>query len=156
MVFVEDAGSVFEAPIDVVWEYIFGGGAHDQQHPTTRNAKIESVSEVTLLYNAERMFRGKWGPDKLRISMFRPVSVVTEWLAGPFEGSKLVYLYTPVGSKTRIDVYGEFTSKTLPESEVEAAAREWLRGEFNDDAPAVRALAETKKKAKAKPKPRAR
>ncbi|MCI4327399.1 MAG: hypothetical protein L3K16_07185 [Thermoplasmata archaeon] len=151
MVFVQDEGSLFDAPIEVVWEYIFGGGDHDQQHPTTRNAKIESVSEVTLLYNAERKFRGKWGPDRLRISMFRPVSVVTEWLAGPLEGSKLVYLYSPLGPKTRIDVYGEFTSKTLPEGEVEAAAREWLAGEFRDDAPAVRALAETKPKAKAKP-----
>lgn len=67
-----------------------------------------------------------------------PVSVVTEWLEGILEGSKLVYLYAPHGDKTRIDVYGEFTSKTLAPDEVEAAAREFLETEFDADAPAIR------------------
>ena len=42
-----------------------------------------------------------------------PVSVVTEWLEGVLAGSKLVYVYSPQGNKTRIDVYGDFTSRTL-------------------------------------------
>ncbi len=43
-----------------------------------------------------------------------PVSTVTEWLEGPLAGSKFVYVYSPQGNKAQIDVYGEFTSKTLP------------------------------------------
>jgi hypothetical protein len=145
MVFVRDEGSRFDAPIGVVWEYIFGGGAHDEQHKLTRNGKLEKVSDVTILYTAERKFRGHWGPDRMRISMFPPVSVVTEWLAGPLEGSTVLYLYSPEGPKTRVDVYGEFTSKTLPASDVETAAREWLDSEFADDSAAVRAFAGSKK-----------
>lgn len=139
MVYLKDEGSVFEAPIDFVWKYIFGGEGHDQAHTTTRKPKFGQVSEVTILYDSERLLRGKWAPDRMRISMFPPVSVVTEWLEGALAGSKLVYVYSPQSEKTRIDVYGEFTSKTLPPEEVEAAAREFLQTEFDADAPAIRA-----------------
>lgn len=77
----------------------------------------------------------------MRISMFPPVSVVTGWLEGVLAGSQLVYVYSPKGKKTQIDVYGEFTSTTLPADEVEAAAREFLESEFSADAPALRARA---------------
>jgi hypothetical protein len=139
MVYLKDEGSVFDAPIDFVWKYIFGGEAHDSAHKTTRNPKFGKVSDITILYGSERYLRGKWAPDQLRISMFPPVSVVTEWLEGALAGSKLVYVYSPDGEKTRIDVYGEFKSKTLPPQEIEAAAREFLESEFRDDAPTIRA-----------------
>jgi hypothetical protein len=139
MVYVKDEGSVFEAPIDFVWKYIFGGEAHDAAHKTTRNPKFEKVSDITIIYGSERLLRGKWAPDRMRISMFPPISVVTEWLEGVLAGSKMVYVYSPQGNQTRIDVYGEFTSKTLPPEEVEAVAREFLESEFRDDAPVVRA-----------------
>jgi hypothetical protein len=139
MVYLEDLGSEFEAPIDFVWKYIFGGDAHDGAHTTTRNSKISKVSDITIDYASERLLRGKWAPDRMRISMFPPVSVVTEWLEGVLAGSKLVYVYSPHGNKTRIDVYGEFRSKTLPAAEVEAAAREFLESEFAADAPVIKA-----------------
>jgi hypothetical protein len=138
MVYLKDEGSVFEAPIDFVWKYIYGGLDHDSAHKTTRNPKFGKVSDITILYGSERFLRGKWAPDQLRISMFPPVSVVTEWLEGALAGSKLVYLYSPQGEKTRIDVFGEFTSKTLPPKEVEEAAREFLETEFAADAPVIR------------------
>jgi hypothetical protein len=142
MVYVADEGSQFDAPIELVWKYILGGENHDAQHKTTRNPKFEEVSDITMIYSAERKFRGKWAPDRMRISTFAPVSMVIEWLDGVLAGSKLVYVYSPKGKKTGIDVYGEFTSPTLAAHEVEAAAREWLESEFNDDAPALRALAD--------------
>jgi hypothetical protein len=138
MVYLKDEGSAFDAPIDFVWKYIFGEEDHDSAHKTTRNSKFGEASEITNLYGSERYLRGKWAPDQLRISMFPPVSVVTEWLEGALAGSKLVYLYSPQGEETRIDVYGEFISKTLPPQEVEAAAREFLEPEFAADAPATR------------------
>jgi hypothetical protein len=145
MVFVKDEGSRFDAPIDVVWRYIEDGAVHDSAHKTTRNPKFGKVSDITFLYGSDRFLRGKWAPDRLRITMAPPVSIITEWIEGVLEGSKLVYVYSPEGDKTRIDVYGEFTSKTLPKDEVEAAAREFLESEFAADAPAIREYA---KKAK--------
>lgn len=139
MVYLKDEGSLFDAPIDFVWKYIEGGLDHDKAHTTTRNPKFEKVSDVTFIYASERLLRGKWAPDRMRISMFPPVSIVTEWIEGVLAGSKLTYVYSPNGDKTRIDVYGEFTSKTLTPQEIEGAAREFLESEYRDDAPAVRA-----------------
>jgi hypothetical protein len=139
MVHVKDVGSEFDAPVDFVWKYILGGGAHDAAHKTTRNPKFKKISEITIEYSSERLLRGKWAPDRMRISMVAPVAVVTEWLEGALAGSKFVYVYSPRGEKTGIDVYGEFMSNTLSPSEVEAAAREFLESEFGADAPAIRA-----------------
>ncbi|MDE1820042.1 MAG: hypothetical protein KGJ23_04050 [Euryarchaeota archaeon] len=139
MVYLKDEGSEFEAPVDFVWKYIFGGEGHDAAHKTTRNPKFKKVSEITIEYGSERLLRGKWAPDRMRITMVPPISVTTEWLDGVLAGSKFVYVYKPQGEKTRIDVYGEFTSPTLPPEGVEAAAREFLESEFRDDAPAVKA-----------------
>ena len=139
MVYLKDEGSEFDAPIDFVWKYIFGGEAHDAAHKTTRNPKFKKISDITIEYSSDRLLRGKWAPDRMRISMFPPISVVTEWLEGVLAGSKLTYVYSPDGNKTRIDVYGEFTSKTLPPDEVEAAAREFLQTEFDADAPTIKA-----------------
>jgi hypothetical protein len=139
MVYLKDEGSEFDAPIDHVWKYMDDGEAHDAAHKTTRNPKFEKVSEITFVYASERLLRGKWTPDRLRISMFPPVFAAFEWLDGPLAGSKFVYVYKPRGEKTGIDVYGEFVSNTLAPGEVEATAREFLDSEFDADAPAVRA-----------------
>ncbi len=145
MVYLKDEGSEFEAPIDFVWKYIFGGEAHDGAHKTTRKPKFKQVSDITIEYGSERLLRGKWAPDLMRITMVPPVSVTTEWLEGVLAGSKFVYVYKPKGARTAIDVYGEFTSKTLAPEEVEAAAREFLESEFRDDAPVVKAQYEKSK-----------
>ncbi|MCI4330418.1 MAG: hypothetical protein L3K19_01035 [Thermoplasmata archaeon] len=144
MVYIKDEGSTFDAPIELVWKYIFDGDAHDAAHRTTRNPRFEKVSDLTMVYAAEREFRGKWAPDRMRISAFPPVSMVVEWLEGPLAGSTFTYVYSPKGNATGIDVYGEFTSPSLPPGQVEAAAREWLESEFVDDAAAIRALARGK------------
>ncbi len=139
MVYIKDEGSEFDAPIDDVWKYLDDGDAHDAAHKTSRNPKFEKVSDITFIYSSERYLRGKWTPDSIRMTMLPPVAVAIEWLDGLLTGSKLVYVYKPKGEKTGIDVYGEFVSKTLPPTEVEATAREFLESEFRDDAPAVRA-----------------
>ena len=138
MVYLKDEGSEFEAPIDFVWKYVLGGAAHDTAHRTTRNSRFKKVSEITFEYASERLLRGIWAPDRMRITMLPPVAVATEWLEGALAGSTFVYVYSPQGDRTRIDVYGEFTSKTLPASEAEATAREFLESEFRDDAPTIR------------------
>ena len=139
MVYLKDEESEFDAPMDFVWKYVLGGDAHDSAHTTTRNSKFKKVSEITFEYASERLLRGTWSPDRMRITMLSPVAVATEWLEGALAGSTFVYVYSPRGNKTGISVYGEFSSKTLSPSEVEATAHEFLDTEFRDDAPVIRA-----------------
>jgi hypothetical protein len=144
MVYIKDEGGTFDAPLDTVWKYIFGGGEHDKVHTTTRKGKFKSVSDCTFLYIAERNHKGKWIPEVMRISFFPPVAMVQEWVKGPYAGSKWVYLYSPQGKKTGIDVYGEFKSKTLSDAKLRTVVAKFLASEFKDDAPAVRKMARGK------------
>lgn len=139
MVYLKDEESEFDAPIDFVWKYVLGGEGHDSAHTTTRNSKFKKVSDITFEYASERRLGGQWAPDRMRITMLSPVAVATEWLEGALAGSTFVYVYSPRGNKTAIAVYGEFTSKSLSPTEVEAMAREFLDSEFRDDAPRIRA-----------------
>jgi hypothetical protein len=146
MVFIRDEGSVFDAPVDRVWEYIFGGEGHDVSHTTTRGGRMKVLNKdpFVLQYRAERKYRTKWVRETMRISFFPPVATVQELLDGPMKGSRWTYVYTPMGRKTQIDVFGEFRSKTLPARTLKTVARKFLANEFAEDAPAVHALARSR------------
>jgi len=155
MVFIRDEGSTFEAPIDLVWEFIFGGEAHDGTHKTTRGGKMKALFKgpFVLQYSAERRYGNRWVPERMRITFFPPVATVQELLDGPLAGSKWTYVYTPRGRKTQIDAFGEFTSKSLPPARVKALALRFLANEFEEDAPAVRAMGKgATRKGRARPR----
>lgn len=143
MVFVRDEGAVFDAPVDVVWTYIFGGGAHDAAHHTTRGGKVTLVTKdpMVILYRAERRYGADWKRETMRITFFPPVAAVQELLTGPLAGSKWTYVYTPQGRRTRVDAYGEFKSKSIASPRLKRLATQFLANEFREDAPGVRALA---------------
>ncbi len=147
MVFVTDLGSTFDAPLDVVWEYIFGGEGHDASHKTTRGGKMKALVKdpFVLRYAAERRYGRRWIPETMRITFFPPVATVQELLDGPLAGSKWTYVYTPRKNRTRIDVYGEFRSRSIPRGRLREHALRFLANEFDEDAPHVRALARTKR-----------
>jgi hypothetical protein len=146
MVFVRDEGSEFDAPIGVVWEYIFGGEGHDASHLTTRGGKMKPLfrGPFVLQYKAERKYGSRWVPETMRITFFPPVATVQELLDGPLAGSTWTYVYSPRGRKTRIDAVGEFRSKKYSDAELRRVAVRFLANEFDEDAPHVRSLARSK------------
>jgi hypothetical protein len=141
MVYLEDEGSRFEAPLQVVWEYLTEGTAHDSAHHSTRHARFEPLTHSSFVYSAERNVEGRWEEESIRVSVFEPVAISSVFLKGPFEGSKMVYVYKPEGRRTRIDVYGDFASATLPPDRLVKAVHAMLETEFAEDAPAVHRLA---------------
>ena len=146
MVFIEDGGSVFDAPLEIVWKYLFDGEAHDKVHKSTRNPSFKPISKTSFVYSSERNFNGDWIPESMRQSVFPPLGMSTEWLEGAFSGSKMFYLYSSKGNKkTQIDVFGDFQSKTISEHDLEQSVKKFLEGEFSDDAPAVRDYAKKNK-----------
>ncbi|MCI4364695.1 MAG: hypothetical protein L3K10_01325 [Thermoplasmata archaeon] len=141
MVHIKDEGSLFEAPIDVVWKYHEDAATHARAHTSTRNPSFKPVSPTVFVYTVERESRGQWTGESIQITVLQPLGFAFEWVSGPLTGSTMVYLYTPRGEKTQIDVVGEFVSSTIPSGQLEQHVRDWLQREFNEDAPAVRALA---------------
>jgi len=79
-----------------------------------------------------------------RLTILPPLGIAFEALEGPFAGSKFVYIYTPLGAKTGIAVYGEYASSQIPAGQLESAVRTSLEEGFNEDAPAIRGFAAKK------------
>lgn len=140
MVSVRDEGSYFEGSIQTVWRFLNMPKEHSEAHRSIRNRTVQPVGETSMVATMERNFRGGWVKVVSRLTVLPPLGHVQEFLEGPFAGSKMFTVYTAEGDRTRIDVYGEFVSPTIPPDEVEAAALAYLDESFREDAPVIRAL----------------
>jgi hypothetical protein len=141
MVHIRDEGSLFDAPIAVVWKYAMGGPAHDGAHKTTRKPGFKPLSKTSLIYSSERKLNGRWAKEQIQITIFHPLGFAFEWIEGVLKGSKMFYVYSSKGKKTQIDVYGEFSSPTLSPAKLKRTVARFLDNEFNEDAPVIRAFA---------------
>ncbi len=140
-VYFEDRGSVFDAPIDVVWDYILNGGEYHSKahHASLRNFKWKNLSEITGAGSCEVVRGGQWSKMKFRSTNIPPFVRISEEFEGRYAGQKLVFLYMPKGKRTGIDVFG------YTPIEVEKETRDTLAKTFAEDAPAVRAYAGRKR-----------
>jgi hypothetical protein len=140
MVFFEDTGAIFDAPLDRVWKYLHSerhGHAHARN---ARNFEVKETVGPTTLISAERHLHGKWTTFVSKSSDFPPLCIVVEEIEGDFAGTKFVILYRPEGNVTRIDVYGDVQSKTFPEPEARRIFLELLQGAYEDDEKAITEL----------------
>jgi hypothetical protein len=143
---LRDVGSTFQAPLQVVWEYLFDGKAHDGVHHSTRNGTFGKAYGRAFNYGSERNILGRWTKEEIQITPYRPLGFTYEWVRGPFRGSKMFYVYRPKGAETQIDVHGHFQSRELSPAGLERAVTGMVETDFREDAPAVRAFARSRKK----------
>jgi hypothetical protein len=140
-VFFTDRGGVLDAPIDDVWDYIL----HDEEfHPqahrgSLRKLKLKKLSEVSDLVSCE-VFRGRWTKMTSRLTTIPPLARIHEELKGPYAGTKMIFLYTPKGKRTGIDVFG------LVPKDLEKENRRTLAKAHQEDAPMVRAFAKKRRR----------
>jgi hypothetical protein len=143
MTYFEDRGSVFDAPIDAVWDYI----ENDQEfHPkahgsSLRNFEAKELSAVTSLISCEVRWGGRWRKMISRITEIRPAVRINEELEGPYAGSKTVSVYSPVGRRTAIDVLCYMRSSELSPTEIKRETMKTLAKTFAEDVPSLRRFA---------------
>jgi len=142
MVYFEDRGSVLDAPIDVVWDYILkDNDFHSRAHRTSlRNMKWKDLSEITGGVSCEVMRGGKWSKMRFRVTSIPPFVRISEEFAGRYAGQKMVFLYTPKGKRTGIDVF------VLTPKEVAEETQRTLAQAHEEDAPMVRAFSRSRNK----------
>jgi hypothetical protein len=140
MVHVRDEGAYFDGSIQTVWRYLNSGAPHAEAHKSTRNSQLKPVGDYTNLLTLERNWKGQWVKVVNRVTILPPLGTLQEVLEGPFAGTKAFTVYTPEGDRTRVDVYGEFLSPTIPPGDVKDAAIAWLDESFNEDARAIRSM----------------
>src|SRR3989442_15707558 len=104
-VYFEDPGSVFDAPLEMVWDYILHDDEfHPQAHKDSlRNFKWKDVNEIAGMASCEVHRAGRWMKMTSRITTIPPVARIDEELTRRFAGSKIVLLYTPKGKRTGIE-----------------------------------------------------
>ena len=134
-VYFEDTGGVYDAPLQVVWDFIL----HDKEfHPqahqhSLRNFRWKDVNETTGIASCEVHRVGRWMKMTARITTIPPVARIHEELTGRYARTKVVFLYTPKGKRTGTDVYAELASDTVSPEELKNEWRQTLTAAFNED-----------------------
>ena len=137
MVFVRDEGSVYDAPLDVVWAYFGSGREHSDAH-RHREVRREAIRDRSGQYSWEQDFRGAPTRFTMRWTSFAPLGLAYDVLEGPFAGSRFFLYYIPQGGKTGVSVVGEFTSPSIPSDRLTDAVDEFFSLEFLQDREAIR------------------
>jgi hypothetical protein len=136
MVFIEDIGSIFDAPLDKVWKL---GEAHAKEgnkiHPNTRNNKTEIVNDTTFINSWEEDMNGQTIKIKAKGTIYYPLGMAFEILEGPFSGSKFFNYYIPKdNNKTSVNIVGDFRSNVISDDEqLKSAVIGFLEKVYNED-----------------------
>lgn len=141
LVYFEDRGSVIDAPIDVLWEYMlthneFHSRAH---HNTLRNMKAKDLSEITEEGSCEVVRDGRWTKMRFRMTIIPPFVRIVEEFAGRYAGQKMVFLYTPKRKRTAVDVF------VLTPKHVAKEIRRTLAKAHEEDVPMIREFLRSRK-----------
>jgi len=140
MVHVKDEGSVFDAPLDVVWKYLQSEQDHGQSHKGRRNFVRKELGPGSVELSWEQEIDGKWVKSANRLSFLPPVGFSVEPLEGPLAGSKFYNYYTPRGNQTGVTVVGEYTSKVIPAAQLEQMVLANNEKVFKEDLDGLRAF----------------
>jgi hypothetical protein len=141
--YVEDRGAVYDAPLEVVWDFI---EKDERFHPKAHTAKVrnfeeKALSDVTTLLSYERRKGSRWEKMVCRMTAIRPAVRIQEDLDGPFAGSKTVFLYTPKGERTVVDVFAYVQSSELTPAEIKRERKKTWANAYSEDLPYFRRFA---------------
>ncbi len=138
MVFYRDEGSVFEAPLEAVWEFVGSGDTHSGAH-RHRKSERKRLDERSGQYSWEQEFDGAPTRFSMRWTVFPPLGIGYDVLEGPFRGSSFFLYYVPLGpARTGVNVVGEFTAPDLPDAEIPAAVDRFFSLEYDQDHAGIR------------------
>jgi hypothetical protein len=133
MVHIEDLGSEFDAPIDMVWKYLDSPADHGPSHSDRRNVQGAPDPSGGLRLSWEQNVQGSWVKVVNHVTMFPPVAMMVHSLEGPLAGSKFLMYYKPNGTKTGVNVVGDFQSPNVPAAQLEPIVRASLETAYNED-----------------------
>ncbi len=136
MVFVRDEGSVFDAPLAVVWDFFLSGREHSDAH-RHRDVERQRIADHSGRYAWTQDFLGRPERFVMRWTSFAPLGLGYEVLEGPLAGSRFFLIYEPMGAKTGVAVVGEFTSTTISVDHLAAAVDLFFSTEFEQDGAAI-------------------
>jgi hypothetical protein len=144
MVHIEDRGSHFDAPLDIVWKFIQSDGDHGPSHANRRNIQGGPDGDGGMQVSWEQNVQGHWVKVVNKVSTFPPIAMMVHSVEGPLAGSKFMFYYAPKGPKTGVNVVGDFQSPSIPPAQLEAVVMASLEEAFNEDNASLKRLAARK------------
>ncbi len=138
MVFIADWGSVFDAPVDVVWTFLRSDIDHGNSHKGRRNLERQKVNDNTILLSWEHEVDGTWVRFANRLTFHEPIGFFVETVEGPMAGSKFFNYYVPKGDRTEVVVVGEWASPTIPPAQLEEAVWAILEKVYMEDSASLK------------------
>jgi len=130
MVYILDEGSVFDAPIDVIWKYLASDG---HRHNSLKLISREMANSNTVIITAERNILGKMVRTKIKNTLYPPLGFVQEHLEGPTAGSRAFLYYIPKGNQTGVTIVGEYVLTGMDEKATRDAVMAQLQVTFDED-----------------------
>jgi hypothetical protein len=151
--FVEDTGGVYNAPLEVVWDFLSDEIFHPKAHTAdVRNFKAKRLSEVSTLVSYERRNGKRWEKRVCRMTTIPPAARIQEDLGGPWAGSTTVFLYRSRGKRTFVDVFGYVpTSERTPARIIRDRKKMWAKS-YSEDLPYFRQFAKQHPSVRGKPR----
>jgi len=137
LVYFEDRGAVYDAPLDLVWDF---WRKDETYHPRAHTAKVRNfrakeISKLTTLVSYEALDAGRWEKRACRMTTIPPAVRVQEDLKGPDAGSIKVYVYSPRGSRTAVDVLCWMRSTKRAPKQLKVETRKVFANAFREDLP---------------------
>lgn len=133
MVHIIDEGGHFDATVETIWKYLQSPSDHGPSHPDHMNVEVKPLSENSAQVSWDQQVQGEKVRVVNRVTNHAPLGFTVEVLEGPIGGSKFFQFYTPKGARTGVTVVGEFTSKMLPENQIEPLVRKNFEQVFTED-----------------------
>lgn len=139
-----ESNGVFDAPLDKVWELLEGHGDPEtvtENHPSILDAEVLEEGEGWLRMN--QTYDTPDGPMEMetRMDLNPPEGWTSEVLSGPFEGGTTTHTYEEEGSRTRVELEGDFpVPEGMSEEEVREVVHELYTTAYHEDQRALEEL----------------
>ena len=134
MVHVKDEGE-FDAPIDRIWKFLQDNSVGAHNHKAVKSVKTiaqegKSVTQEVELYNPDGTSTHL---ETWKLTFNPPHGFEMEVVAGPTKGTKYTHRYTSMGSRTRVEVEGEFQVQGMDDAAIRKMALSMLAMVFDED-----------------------
>jgi hypothetical protein len=134
--FFHDGSAVYDAPIDVLWEFILtqDEDLHWAAHTVVvRKFWRKDLSPNSFVGGGEFLREGKWRKDKIRSTLYPPICRVNEWLEGEYAGTIMLQQFWPEGKRTRMDTWMRLRSDVLSAKEMKTQWRHVFAKSYKED-----------------------
>lgn len=144
MVYFRQEGTIYDVPLDVLWEFLDWEG-HGQAHEKSgRNFAILDRTPRGTLVTYETFRGGEWRKVTAWSLDIPPLGRFVEEVEGLYAGTQLVFLYTPMGRRTRLDIVARFVSADLDAEALERQMADSIDAAGVEDEPYLERFARSR------------